>query len=333
MLLAGGEGSRLWPLSRRGLPKQLLALDGEYTLLQQTVDRLAGLVPPERVVVVTAAAHLDVVRAQLPQVPSEQILGEPEGRSTLPAALWGTALAASRGATVVAVLPTDQKVEPVEAWNEALSRAFDAAQGSAVALVGVSPEAPTTALGWIRRPPQDDPTASVGFEEKPSLARAEALFHQGALWNAGVFVWRPEALWNRVRARYPALLEALAQAVALAPVEEWWPLLPAQSVDRGLIEGAAGLAVVEAAVRWRDLGTWHTLSELWPEREGGKGIVEAWSAVNCAGVRVFAPGKVVVALGVRDLVVIDTQDALLIASANALDALQGAVRQLDPSWK
>ncbi|MBN2799266.1 MAG: mannose-1-phosphate guanylyltransferase [Deltaproteobacteria bacterium] len=335
VLMAGGLGSRLWPLSRRGLPKQLLPLDGDQTLLQEAVDGLAGLVPPARILVVTGPHLAEEVRRQLPDLPDENVLIEPTARSTLPCALWGSAVAWGRGAELVVVLPTDQRVSPRGAWVEALELAAGAARGGALALVGVRPDRPETGFGWISagEPLVGGGRAVRGFVEKPPLPQAEALLAEGALWNGGIFAWRPADLAARVEARFPgggAAMEALAAGVQ---VREVWEQLPATSVDRGLLEGAEGLAVVEGQFSWRDLGSWGALGEVLPEVSEGRALAEETVSIDAQGLVIHAPGRLVATLGVRDLVVVDTGDALLVCAKDQLTRLPELLEQLGPRWR
>ncbi len=309
VVLAGGRGTRFWPLSRRALPKQCLSIDGGPTLLQRTVAR-AGL-PRDRVLVVTGPDMVGAVREQLPDVP---LLVEPSPRNTAAAIAWATFEVARRGGAGCVVLPSDHVMADEAAFRDALAAAAEVARGDALVTLGVRATRPETGFGWIEPAPGEGPDRAVRrFVEKPPLPEAERHLAAGHLWNAGVFAWSPKALLGAVATHLPgvaAMIDALRHGARIAEV---WALAEATSIDTGVLERAPNVRVVPMDCGWSDVGSWPALLDVLPTGEGGVAVADAVVAVRSAGNVVHAAGKVVALLGVRDLVVVDTPDALLVA--------------------
>jgi len=266
LVLAGGSGTRFWPLSRRTRPKQLLALEGGATLLQRTVERLQPLVEPRDVWVCTTAALADAVAEQLPQVPRAQVLAEPEGRNTAPAIAWAVAsMPAARRSEPVVVLPADHRIADDAGFRKVLVDAAAAAAEGKVLALGVTPRWAETGYGYLELvpSPQDDhcevaagPRRVVRFVEKPDRARAERFVDSGHhLWNGGIFAFRGDTLLALVERHLPALARGLA-AIAREPkrLEELYRTLPAISIDHGVMEKLDDLATLPLDCGWSDLG-------------------------------------------------------------------------------
>ncbi|MFH1060061.1 MAG: sugar phosphate nucleotidyltransferase [Pseudomonadota bacterium] len=328
VIMAGGSGTRFWPASRRQRPKQLLALTGSRTLLQQTADRMAPLTPPQRVLVVTGADHAAGVMDQLPQLPSGQVLAEPQARNTAAAAGLAAAWVARRDpAAVCLVLPADHLITDEALFLATLERAVRAARESDVLVtLGLTPRYPATGFGYIETGQLLDAAAPqmsrvAGFHEKPDLLTAQAYLDGGRhLWNSGMFAWRAEVLLAEIARLLPDLAAGLAElAPALdTPARESalaaiYPRLPAISVDHGVLEKSAHLRVVKADFGWSDLGSWDAVAELWDQDEAGNCCQEGGVvAIEASGNVVAAQGRTVALLGVRDLVAVVTDDALMI---------------------
>lgn len=310
VVLAGGRGTRFWPLSRKNVPKQCLSIDGGPTLLQRTVSR-TGL-PPERVLVVTGPDMVEPVRAQVPGV---DVLVEPSARNTAPAIAWATWEVARRGGTGCVVLPSDHVIADEAAFRASIAHAAHVAAGGALVTLGVRPTRPETGYGWIEPAPGEGKDLPVQrFVEKPPLSVAEEMFAGGRhLWNAGMFVWNTRTLLDAVRAHLPhtaAMLDALDAGAALADV---WGRSDATSIDFGVMERAQGIRVVPVDFGWSDVGSWPALLEVLPHGEGGVTVSDAVVARRASGNVVHASGKLVALLGVDDLIIVDTPDALLVA--------------------
>jgi mannose-1-phosphate guanylyltransferase len=352
VVIAGGAGTRFWPASRRLMPKQLLPLGADPTepLLAATVRRIAPLCPPERVLIATGAHLVEATRAALPGFPSGNILAEPTARNTAPCIAWAARHVERRDpeATVM-VFPADHAVTDEASFRETILEAVALARGGAIATIGLEPTRAETGYGYIE---VGDALGGrshrvARFVEKPDLPRAEGFLAGGRhLWNGGMFFFQASRLEAEVRAHLPALgagldridqaaaddasrgtLAAGAEASALA-VE--FPLLPSISIDHGIMEKAADLAVVRGNFGWSDVGSWQTAYELSSHDAAGNAAPEDAVLIDATGnlvrdLRSGAPAdrarRVLALVGVSDLVVIETDDALLVMPrARAQDA-------------
>ncbi len=335
VVMAGGRGTRFWPLSRRALPKQCLSLDGGPTLIQRTLRRLHPLVPPDRVLVVTGPDMVGAVRAQLPELPPENLLVEPSARNTAPVVAWTAQVVASRGGGVVAVLPSDHAIVHEDRFRDALETAAGVAEDGALVTLGVVPTRPETGFGWI------EPGEGTGldrpvrrFIEKPVLPVAQALYAGGRhLWNAGMFMWRDDVVLDAVRAHLPGCDRAVRALAGGAALAEVWSGMEATSVDYGILEHANNLRVVPVDFGWSDVGSWTALAEVLPDEGWGSGVAGAVVFEGASANLVHAAGKLVALLNVEGLIVVDTPDTLLVArreDAQAVKNLLDAVERTFP---
>ncbi len=346
VIMAGGSGTRLWPLSRRGTPKQLLKLIGGRSLLRLAFERATQVVPAERVLVVTGAPYLDAVRDDLPEVSPENLLGEPVGRDSLNAVAWPAAVLARRDPdAVIAQLTADQLIEPMDAFVAALNEAFDLAEQRPDALVtlGVVPTSPHTGYGYLQRgtPVEGHPTACVvaEFKEKPSSDVAEQYVASGNYWwNAGMFVWRAATLLNQLRALEPenhaAVLELAAQPERL---DEIFPTLKKVSVDYAIMEpasqGEAGATVYAVAlpIQWRDVGGFGSLYEVIGQDADDNAVSGLGVALASSGTLIMNHGSAdhcVAVVGVNDLVVVHTPDATLVTTRDNAEQVKALVARV-----
>jgi len=333
IVMAGGSGTRFWPASRRARPKQFLRVAGERTLLQSTVDRLAPLVGPERVLVIGAAAHTPTVRAQLPEVPAANILGEPCARGTLPCAAWAAAEVARRDPeATLALLPADHVIAPVESFRSALARAARVARAEPLPVVfGVRPTHPATGFGWIELgAASGEARALVRFVEKPDAARARAFLAAGNfVWNGGVFVWTAATLAALLRTHAP---EFSAPFVFGHPDPAAFAALPDRSIDVGLMEHVAAARVIEADFTWSDVGSWSALPEVLPTdlqgncTAGGAELI----AIDARDNVVHGPaGSLTALIGVERLVVARDGDAVLVARLDRAQDVRAVIQALE----
>lgn len=346
VIMAGGSGTRLWPLSRKGTPKQLLRIINGTSLLRLAYDRAVRVVPAERILVVTGAPYLDAVAAELPELPADNLLGEPEGRDSLNACAWPAALLAQRDPeAVIAQVTADQIIEPVDVFADSLGQAFTIAESVPDALVtlGVVPTSPHTGYGYLQRgePLDGHPGACsvVKFKEKPNVATAAMYVTSGEYWwNAGMFVWRARTFLDQLAALEPAnhaeILELVAHPERL---DEIFPALKKNSVDYAVMEqvargrGSARVVAVPLPVHWRDVGGFATLAEILPsdadDNAGNARLVTLDAASNIV-IDQRDPGRLIALLGVTDLVVVETADATLVAQKDQAEKVKQLVALL-----
>ena len=331
VIMAGGLGTRFWPLSRAGRPKHLLPLVAEKSLLRATIERVAPLVGAEGVLVVTTADQAASVAAELPELPPERIVAEPAGRNTAPCAVLGLGLAARLAGDVpVALLPADHAILDDEIFRSQLSEAFVLAVGRrSVVTMGIVPSHPETGYGYLEVHPEHgrsaDVCAGVAFVEKPDHRRAAAFLQGGRhLWNSGIFVWDPGAFRQAAAAFIPRIVEALAPAVAAHGTEgfarslaEAYEVCPSISIDHAVMERLDDFSVMRARFRWSDLGSWFAWGGMSPELgAGNRGLADVVGLDSRRNV-LHVRDKLVALVGVEDLIIVDTGDALLICRRDA----------------
>jgi mannose-1-phosphate guanylyltransferase len=336
--MAGGSGTRFWPRSRVRVPKQLLAIVGTRSMLQETVARVSPPIARDRVLVVTGRLHARAVRAQLPRLPAEGVLVEPEGRNTAAAiALAAVHVARRDPDAVMAVLPADHAIGGLATFRADLRLALDLAAGTgALVTLGVPPTYPETGYGYIRcgAPLRgaDGRAAEVeAFVEKPDRTRAEALIAEGGtLWNAGIFAWRAASILAELRAHLPAVVAPLEIAVARggARARRRLPAAPAISIDHGVpsARGAWWWSAALRVERRRELGRGRGALG-WARRRRQRRARRALP-VDSRGCVVDSPRRLVALLGVEDLVVIDTPDAILVCRKDRAQDVRLVVEEL-----
>jgi mannose-1-phosphate guanylyltransferase len=334
VLLAGGRGTRFWPRSRMRTPKQLLNITGGATMLRETVARLAPLVKPAKVWAVTNSEQAKAVRRELRGVPASQILAEPVGRNTAAAiGLAAVHLAKKYGDALMGVLPSDAHVADVARYRKLVRAALDLARDEEkLVVLGIPPTRPETGYGYVERgaaiSPPGAETAYVveRFTEKPELALAKDYVASGKYyWNAGMFFWRSSTFLANLREFLPATHDALMElgkkigtkgyAAALKRV---YPKLENISVDYAVMEhatrssGKPRVAAIPAEIGWSDIGSWAAVHELLASDAGAN--VAADFTLDAGGNYFWSPNKFVAAIGVRDLVLVETHDAILVCA-------------------
>ena len=362
VVMAGGSGTRLWPLSRSGRPKQLLDIvsdgvggvvaggDGApHSLLAEAFARLETVLPADRIWVCTAARYGEQVRAALPRLRPDRLVLEPVARDTANAVGLAAALVADVDPDAeLAVVSADHVIRPVERFAAALTTAYDAlaARPRSLVTLGIRPTEPATGFGYVRRgAPTEVPgvAEAASFREKPDRATAEAYLASGEyLWNSGMFVWRAGTVLDALADHLPASAEGLARVVAVpagpqrdAVLAEVFPTLPRISVDYAVLEPAAAepgrVLVTDLDVDWLDVGSWPALAQTL-ERVGEDAVSGLVVALDSAGNIVFSddPDHLVALVGVRDSVVVHTADVTMVcpvADAERVKQLLAAVEE------
>ena len=346
---AGGSGTRLWPLSRAANPKFLHPLTGDgRTLIQATIDRLAALAPPERTFVVTGGAHVAGIARQIPDLPEANILVEPSPRDSAAAIGLAAAIIARRDpAAIMGSFHADHLVRDEDLFRETVRLAERAARDGSLMTIGIDPTAPETGYGYIQ---QGGPLVIDGgfavqqFKEKPSREVAAAWLAEGGyLWNSGMFVWRCTAFLDELARQQPELYEGL-MAIAAAwetPESEetmarLWPTLPKVAIDIAVMEGAAAagrVGTIPGHFGWNDVGDWDTLATVLAQATDENvvlgGDVSRHLSVDTAN-SLIAPGgeRIIATVGVRDIIVVDTPDALLVCARDRAQDVKQLVETL-----
>jgi mannose-1-phosphate guanylyltransferase len=346
LIVAGGSGRRLWPLSRQDMPKQLLKVVDGKSLLRIAYERLKGVVPDDRILVCTGADYAGVVAAELPELDPANILGEPEGRDSLNAVAWPAAVLAARDHdAVVAVVTADQIMHPVSAFQQALADAFAFAEEHAEALVtfGVVPTSPHTGYGYLHRGPampgHTDICAVAEFKEKPDRATAEEYLASGEYWwNSGMFVWRAQTLLDQLALLQPATHAAILE-LAAAPerLAEIYPGLLKISVDYAVMEpvsqgqGTASVVAVRLPITWHDVGGFASLSEHLPRDEAGNAFQGASVLVDARDNLVINntdDGRLVAVVGLSDTVIVQTPQITLVCPVSEAERIKQLVDEV-----
>jgi mannose-1-phosphate guanylyltransferase len=344
VLMAGGSGTRFWPASRRAHPKQFLSIGTEVPLLTATADRLEGLLPPENIWVVTGAGHAELVREVLPNIPADHVLAEPVSRNTLPCvALATAAIARVDPEAVQIVLPADHVVSPPETLRSILAAAVTEADAMPGALftLGIEPTFPATGYGWIEMGEvlgqRDGHSVHrvERFVEKPNLQAAQGFLDAGRfLWNSGMFVWRNDAIQAALKQYAPGTWEALkdVSVTDARALGEAYADLKSIPIDIGVLERATDVRVLPVTFTWNDVGTWSSIPDVVaPDADGNfiDGDVKVIS-VDATGNVVHAPaGQTVALLGVENLVVVRTKDAILVCPRERAQDVRSIVARLE----
>jgi mannose-1-phosphate guanylyltransferase len=347
---AGGSGTRLWPLSRSAHPKFLLPLLGERSLLQQTADRTELLAPAERTLIVCGPAHPGPIAEQLPHFPESSLVVEPTPRGSGPAIGLAAAIIARRDPTaIMGSFAADHEVRDQAAFVRAAQVAVAAAKEGWLVTIGLTPTRPETGYGYIeatqlRIVETVDGIAyrAARFVEKPDLARATSYVESGRfLWNASMFVWSVQTFLEELALLLPELHAGVTRIAAAwdtadraRVLAEIWPTLPATTIDNGVMEQAARVAVVPAEMGWSDVGDWHGLGELLdhdPYGFSGRGdLVQAGSRSSVVW---SETDRVIALVGLENIVVVDTPDALLIADRAQAQEVRSVVSMLKESMR
>ena len=347
LILAGGSGERFWPVSRHARPKQLLRLVSKKTLLEETVARLDGFVPLERILILTNAEQEAAVRKLLTAFPEENIVAEPAKRDTAAAVALGTGWVAARdhGATMI-VLPADHVIANRVAFQETLALAADAAvETGELVTIGIKPTWACPGFGYIehgravhlrKRNDKDAIHRVVRFREKPNPDLAESFLRKGNFrWNAGMFVWSVPTVLGEFNRHAPELADFISQLRAPENFEnvlrERFSKLPRISFDYAIMEKADRVLVVEAGFDWDDIGSWRAVANYFEKDKRGNAANRAITSVDSSNNIVFEEnGTTIALLGVHDLIVVRTPDALLVCDRHEAERIKDLIGKLPP---
>lgn len=347
VILAGGSGTRFWPLSRQKHPKQLMSVFGDKSMLQRTVERVLPL-GPKRVLVITNALQAEETARQLAHLTTIpiDIIPEPVGRNTAPAiALAAEIIAWHDPDGVMAVLPADHYIADEEAFRVALQKAQETALSGALVTLGILPTRPETGYGYIeadKAAGADGVLPVVRFVEKPLLEKALGFLAAGNFyWNSGMFIWRVTAILDEIRVQMPELAQGLARLVfseavwQLADLQTqidaiYWDL-PGQSIDYGVMEHARQVLVIPAEFGWSDVGTWSALPDVLPADGEGHVAINTphLVSIDARSCLVHGDGRMVALVGVEGLVVVNTRDALLVCPNERAQEVKLVVAELE----
>lgn len=347
VIMAGGSGTRLWPLSRENKPKQMLKIGSDQTFFQIACDRLKGLFAPEKILVVTIAEQAAELKQQVPEIPAENYLIEPMPRGTASVVgLAATVLHKRDPQAVMVVLTSDHAIENVGYFQKLLRAAYKVAQTGMLVTLGITPTVPSTGYGYIQRGERLDsvdgqPVHKVlRFKEKPSAEAArEMLAGKDHDWNSGMFIWRVEDILLEFSTHMPKLAETLKTIQAAwatqaqdDTISKLWPKIEPQSIDYGIMERAQRVAVLPAAgLGWSDVGSWDAVFDLLkPDKEGNILLNALNVCIDSSQNLVISEGtdRLITTIGVEDMVIIDTMDVLLICKRDEAQKVREAVQKL-----
>ncbi len=338
VILAGGSGSRLWPLSRQHLPKQFLTLDGKYSLLQTTINRLSPMITADNVLIVTqrALAQGEAYDALQPY----QTLHEPVGRNTAPAIAVAAAWLMRNGDDpVMVVLPADHIIKNEVAFQQQLGEAIAAAEQSRLVTFGIQPTRPDTGFGYIKAPHVNSTVMRdvACFTEKPDLATAEKFIAEGGYyWNSGMFVWRASVILAEIQRFLPDVYRVIASIQQTfqqsgdyqAAIAQHFAEMPSISIDYGVLEKSAHVSLIPSDIGWNDVGSWQAVHEISPQDAHGNVLQGNVIALSCKNSLIRAEKRLVAAIGVEDVCIVETADAVLVTKSDQTQRVREVVEVL-----
>jgi len=324
VILAGGSGTRFWPKSRQARPKQFLDIMGKGSLLQETIRRLKPKVASANIFIVTNKAYQKVVKEQggIFKIPSANILLEPEGKNTAPAIAWAAALIHQRNPNaVMGIFPSDHLILNQKKFLSILDEAVVLANADNLVTFGIVPNRPETGYGYLKTAKKKVKGTTVNkvvkFTEKPSVAKAKEFVKKGYFWNSGMFVWRSEIILQAFETHLPKIHNIFVGAgfkpAHLKDINKIWPKLPSISIDYGILEKADNVVAVPAkGIDWSDLGSWESLAEVLMKDKNGNILKGNIIAHETRDSLVWGEKRLIATVGLEDVVIIDTPDALLV---------------------
>ena len=332
LIMAGGRGERFWPKSRKSTPKQFLSLtNSEKTMIQETVDRMLPLVAIEDIFIATNRDYKSLVKEQLPELPEENILCEPMAKNTAPCIGWGAVTIRKRyGDAMMIVLPSDHLIQQPALFRGVLKSAIQTAQDTdALVTLGISPTSPDTGYGYIQYDTEEDAVGRAfkvkRFVEKPDLETAKKYLMSGEyLWNSGMFIWKASTILKEMEEKLPehyALLEQIEKAIGTEEEKEALEAAFGQmkgiSIDYGVMEKAKNVYVIPSSFGWDDVGSWLAVERINPGNDMGNVIKGDVVTVNSSRCIVQGGNKTIAMVGLEDMIIVDTPDALLVCAKDS----------------
>ncbi|MBO5572399.1 MAG: mannose-1-phosphate guanylyltransferase [Ruminococcus sp.] len=340
VIMAGGRGERFWPKSRNNCPKQFLSLTADKeTMIQKTVKRLDKIVEPGDVFVVTNAAYREIVETQLPQIPKENILSEPCARNTAPCIAYAAAVIKKKyDDAVMLVLPSDHLIGYVNIYHRALRKAIAAAEeGQNLVTIGITPTYPETGYGYINFGDEKGDAFEVErFVEKPDLATAKKYLASGNyLWNSGMFVWKVSSIMANIQKFMPEVYDGASRIGESFGTDDFEEVLirefeafPSESIDFGIMEKAENIYTIPGSFGWDDVGSWLAMERI-NETDDDKNFIEGdVIAVDSKRTTICGGKRLIAAVGTRDLIIVDTDDVLLVCSKNSTQDVKKVISKL-----
>ncbi|MBO4350943.1 MAG: mannose-1-phosphate guanylyltransferase [Proteobacteria bacterium] len=317
VIMAGGNGTRFWPLSSERHPKQFLKLIGDKTPTEGCLLRLQKVVPLSRILIVASCTHRDALHKALPDFPDDQILWEPIGRNTAPCIAWAEETIRARDPNaIIGVFPSDHDVQDVEKFASYLKIAFEAAHNRIV-LFGIEPTRPETGYGYIEIGEKTDESCYkvASFREKPDFATAQSYLESGSfLWNSGMFIFDAQTMHDELSLFVPQILEGVTQIIKTPEnIETIFPTLLSISIDYAIMEHTQSAVVIKASFPWDDLGTWSSICKYFPSDSDGNAVRGDARLIDCTHTFVYSDdGRTIAALGIHNVVIVSTRDAVLV---------------------
>jgi mannose-1-phosphate guanylyltransferase len=346
--MAGGTGTRLWPVSRRDRPKQSLKLIGARTMFEHAVDRIAPVFQPDQIFVVAGSEHVSDLADQAAELPAENFIIEPLGRGTAPAIGLGAIHLRRRDPdAVMAVLTADHFIANVERFRRVLEAAAEVAREDHLVTLGIEPSSPSTGYGYIQQGEKLDQVDGFDvfraerFTEKPDQKTARRMVQSGEYtWNSGMFIWRVDRIMQAFQSQMPDLYVKLAEMESTLgtggyrpTLERVWPQVHKQSIDYGVMEKAQDVAVIPIDIGWSDVGSWGSLAEeltaMGDEDEAGNVVVGKHVGLDTEGSMIFAGERLIATIGLEDMVIVDAGDAVLVCPMEREQEVRDLVHRLE----